>query len=356
MKTHNQRPSRKRLIDVARSLGVSVTTVSNAFNKPDQLSDKLRQHILARAEEIGYRGPGAEGRLLRTGHAGAIALYIPEPLTYLLEDAFAAEFLSALVDACQHRQIGLLLLPAVPHENSGKPRPPAALDVAAVDAVIFYGLAADDPVIKRAIDRGKPVIGIDMMDQDDMISVGVDDISGAYQAARHVLAKGHTKVAVLALPTSRQRKERAATAEDFKTATIRFPQDRWNGYAKAFFEAELDMENVSIRMVATNSVSNGRAAMEKLLVAPNGARPTAVLAMSDALAHGAMQACKAKGIKIPKDIAIVGFDDAPFSAGLGLSTVSQSPGEKAERAVRCALGETVDCKRLPATLIIRQTA
>jgi DNA-binding LacI/PurR family transcriptional regulator len=341
---------------VAQSLGVSITTVSNAFNRPDQLSDKLRQHILTRAEEIGYRGPGAEGRLLRTGYAGAIALYIPEPLTYLLEDAFAAEFLSALVDACQQRQIGLLLLPAVPHADSNNPRPPAALDVAAVDAVIFYGLAADDPVITRAIDRGKPVIGIDMIDRDEMMSVGVDDIEGAYQAARHLLANGHTKIAVLALPTSRQRSNRPATAVDFKEATIRFPQDRWNGYARAFADAELDTENVSIDIVAVNSVGNGRAAMEKLLAAPENMRPTAVLAMSDVLAHGAMQACAAQGFNVPIDIAIIGFDDAPFAAGIGLSTVSQNPSDKAEMAVQCALGEDIHTKRLPARLIIRQTA
>lgn len=350
------RQSRKRLSDVAQSLGVSITTVSNAFNRPDQLSDKLRQHILTRAEEIGYRGPGVEGRLLRTGHAGAIALYIPEPLTYLLEDAFAAEFLSALVDACQQRQIGLLLLPAVPHENSDKPRPPVALDVAAVDAVIFYGIAKDDPVIQRAIDRGKPVIGIDMIDQDGMISVGVDDVDGAYKAAQHILAQGHRQIGVLALPTSRQRVDRAATSSDFEQATIRFPQDRWNGYAKAFAEAGLEIEHVTTQMVATNSVSKGCAATEKLLAVPAPKRPTAILAMSDVLAQGALQTCATNGIEVPSDMAVIGFDNAPFAANIGLTTVSQNPSEKAEIAVRRALGEEIHTQRLPTKLVKRKTA
>ncbi|MEM6311142.1 MAG: LacI family DNA-binding transcriptional regulator, partial [Pseudomonadota bacterium] len=204
-------PPRKRLADVARALGVSVATVSNAFNRPDQLSPALRKLVLERAEDLGYRGPGIEGRLLRTGHAGSIALYIPEPMTYLLEDAFVRTFMGALMNACQERQIGLLLLPAVPHAKSDRPRPPAALDVAAVDAIIFYGLAGDDPVIQRAVDRGRPVVGIDMLEKEGVISIGVDDVGGARAAATQLIQKGHRQFGVISLPTSRRRTDRAGT-------------------------------------------------------------------------------------------------------------------------------------------------
>ncbi|WP_298976243.1 LacI family DNA-binding transcriptional regulator [uncultured Roseobacter sp.] len=349
------RPSRLRLADVARALGVSVATVSNAFNRPDQLSPALRKLVLERAEELGYRGPGIEGRLLRTGHAGAIALYIPEPMTYLLEDAFVRTFMGALMNACQERQIGLLLLPAVPHEKSERPRPPAALDVAAVDAIIFYGLAGDDPVIQRALERGRPVIGIDMPDREGVIGIGVDDVGGARAAARHLIKKGHRRIGIISLPTSRRRADRMGTPTDFDTASIRFPKERWRGYAEAFEEAEIDPATVPIRICKVNTQESGRAAMDALLD-QNLDRPTAVLAMSDVVARGAMDACRERGLSVPQDIAIVGFDDAPFAKDTGLTTVAQDAGEKALIAVRCALGETVETTVVSTTVMERSTS
>lgn len=346
------RPSRLRLADVARNLGVSVATVSNAFNRPDQLSPALRKLVLERAEELGYRGPGIEGRLLRTGHAGAIALYIPEPMTYLMEDAFVRTFMSSLMNACQDRQIGLLLLPAVPHAKSARPRPPAALDVAAVDAIIFYGLAADDPVIDRAVERGRPVIGIDMPDRDGVI--GVDYVSGAQAAARHLIQKGHRRIGVISLPTSRRRADRDGTPTDFNAASIRFPKERWQGYAEAFAEAGIDPAAVPIRICEVNTRDRGKAAMDALLDR-NVDRPTAVLAMSDVVARGAMDACLERGLTVPQDIAIVGFDDAPFADRLGLTTVAQDAARKAEIAVRCALGEPVETTVVRTSIIKRST-
>ncbi|MEO1543473.1 MAG: LacI family DNA-binding transcriptional regulator [Pseudomonadota bacterium] len=349
------RPSRLRLADVARALGVSIATVSNAFNRPDQLSPALRKLVLERAEELGYRGPGIEGRLLRTGYAGAIALYIPEPMTYLLEDPFVRTFMGALMSACQDRQIGLLLLPAVPHAKSGRPRPPAALDVAAVDAIIFYGLAGDDPVIDRAIERGRPVIGIDMPDRKGVIGIGVDDLGGARAAARHLIQKGHRRIGVISLPTSRRRADRKGAPADFDAASIRFPKERWQGYAQAFAEAGIDPTKVSIRICELNTRDRGRAAMEALLE-QDGDRPTAVLAMSDVVAQGALDACLGRGLRVPQDIAIVGFDDAPFSKDTGLTTVAQDAAEKALIAVQCALGEAVETTVLSTMVIERSTS
>ncbi|MEO0497838.1 MAG: LacI family DNA-binding transcriptional regulator [Pseudomonadota bacterium] len=349
------RPSRLRLADVARTLGVSVATVSNAFNRPDQLSPALRKLVLERAEELGYRGPGIEGRLLRTGHAGAIALYIPEPMTYLMQDAFVRTFMSALMEACQARQVGLLLLPAIPHEKSERPRPPAALDVAAVDAIIFYGLAGDDPVIQRAVERGRPVIGIDMPDRDGLIGIGVDDAGGARAAARHLIKKGHRTIGIISLPTTRHRSDREGSPGDFSVASIRFPKERWQGYAEAFTEAGIEPSTVPIRICKLNARESGRAAMDALLDR-NVDRPTAVLAMSDVVAQGGMDACRERGVKVPQDMAIVGFDDAPFAAQLGLTTVAQDAAAKAETAVRCALGEPVEETSVPTSLIERATS
>lgn len=347
---------RPKLRDVARSLGVSITTVSNAFNRPDQLSPKLRTIVLERAEQLGYRGPGAEGRLLRTGHAGAVALYVPKPMGYLLDDPFARTFLAALTDACQERQIGLVLLPGVPHANGDRPRPPAALDVAAVDAILLYALANDDPVIERAVARGRPVVGIDMVQHDGMLRVDTDDRGGARAAARHLIERGHQRFAVIALPPNRERSDRGGTAGELERATIPYPAERWAGYADAFGEAAINSESVPIRIAAVNGRENGRAATHAIFDRADASLPTkpptAVLAMSDVLALGAMDACTERGLSVPGDVAIVGFDDAPFAQRSGLTTVAQDAESKARLALRCALGET-EGMVLPTQLVVR---
>ena len=348
---------RPKLRDVARSLGVSITTVSNAFNRPDQLSPKLRTIVLERAEQLGYRGPGAEGRLLRTGHAGAVALYVPKPMGYLLDDPFARTFLAALTDACQERQTALVLLPGVPHADGDRPRPPAALDVAAVDAILLYALASDDPVIERALARGRPVVGIDMIERDGMIHVGTDDRGGARAAARHLIERGHRRFAVIALPPCRERSDREGTADELARGTIPYPVERWTGYAASFKEAAIDPESVPIRMAAVNGRENGRVAMHAILDRTGEERsaaelPTVVLAMSDVLARGAMDACAERGLSVPRDVAIVGFDDADFAERIGLTTVAQDAEAKARLALRCALGET-EGTVLPTQLVVR---
>ena len=358
--TVRPKPPRPKLRDVARSLGVSITTVSNAFNRPDQLSPKLRTIVLERAEQLGYRGPGAEGRLLRTGHAGAVAFYVPKPMGYLLDDPFACTFLAALTDACQERQIGLVLLPGVPHSASDHPRPPAALDIAAVDAIILYALASDDPVIERALARGRPVVGIDMTERDEMIHVGTDDRGGARAAARHLIERGHRRFAVIALPPDRKRSDREGTAEELARATIPYPAGRWAGYAAAFGEAGIDPKSVPIRIAAANGRENGHAAMHAILDMaedrPATAEPrTAVLVMSDVLVRGAMDACAERGLSVPDDIAIVGFDDAPFAEGMGLTTVAQDAGAKARLALQCALGEMKGTV-LPTQFVVRTSS
>ncbi|MEM7644293.1 MAG: substrate-binding domain-containing protein [Pseudomonadota bacterium] len=223
-----------------------------------------------------------------------------------------------------------------------------------MDAIIFYGLAGDDPVIGRAIERGRPVIGIDMPDRDGVIGIGVDDVGGARAAARHLTRKVHRRIGVIALPTSRRRSDREGTLTDFDTATIQFPKDRWQGYVEAFAEAGIDPASVPIRICEVNARDRGRAAMEALLDRGMD-RLTAVLAMSDVVAQDAMDACRERGLAFPDDVAIVGFDDAPIAEGLGLTTVVQDAAEKAMIAVRFALGEAVEAAVVSKAVIERST-
>src|SRR5262245_10037573 len=104
-------PRRVTLQTVADAAGVSRSTVSNAYNRPDQLSAELRGRILDAARELGYAGPDAAARSLRSGRAGALGVLFPETLSYVLSDPYAVEFLRGLAAVAEAHGTGLLLVP-----------------------------------------------------------------------------------------------------------------------------------------------------------------------------------------------------------------------------------------------------
>ena len=349
MRPHVARP---KLRDVARALGVSITTVSNAFNRPDQLSEALRGHVLAQAESMGYRGPGAEGRLLRTGHAGAIALYQCEPLQYALGDPYAAAFVGGVAAICQDRQVGLLLLPAIPRDRGAGGRLPAAIDVAAVDGFILYCLTDDDPAVRRTLDRGRPVVGVDMEAHKGIITVTVDDRGGAAMAMRHLLGLGHRRIGVISFPLDPGRRPGPVGREAGLTAAFGTTRRRWHGYADA--EAEAGPVHIVGEAVAANERADGAAAASTLL--RTSPRPSAVVAMSDVLALGALDACRRLGLAVPDDVAVVGFDDVAEATTAGLTTIRQDPVAKGRAAVAALLdGEATD-KVQPVDFVRRGSA
>src|SRR3954471_6330417 len=102
------------LKSVAKGAGVSVSSVSNAYNKPEQLSAKVRERILRVAREKGYAGPDAAARSLRSRHAGAIGLLLTEQLSYAFSDPYAVGLLAGLAEVAEESRTGLLLIPVVP--------------------------------------------------------------------------------------------------------------------------------------------------------------------------------------------------------------------------------------------------
>ena len=100
---------RATLASLAAELKVSRTTISNAYNRPDQLSPELRERVLAAAKEMGYPGPDPVARSLRTRRAGAFGLMITEPLNYSFRDPAALDFVAGLAESCEEAGQGLLL-------------------------------------------------------------------------------------------------------------------------------------------------------------------------------------------------------------------------------------------------------
>jgi DNA-binding LacI/PurR family transcriptional regulator len=349
------RTSRRRvgLRDVAQRLGVSAVTVSNAFNRPDQLSPALRARVLATAAEMGYAGPDPSARMLRTGHAGAIALYHHDPIAYLLEDPIAIAFMGGIGDLCQERQTGLLVLPGAATAGPG----PTAIDTAAVDGFILYALAEDDPGLARILARRQPVVAVDVGPVTDAAAVGIDDRAAAALAAEHLLRLGHRALAVLAMEFHADGRSGLADRHRIETARFRVTRQRWQGYADACARFGVDPAAVPVWETVGNAEQGAEAGAQALLDrGPDP--PTAILAMSDRLALGVLRAAGRRGLRVPEDLSVVGFDDIPRAgeAGAGLTTIRQPSREKGRLAARLLLdgrvvaGETI---LLPTELVRR---
>jgi DNA-binding LacI/PurR family transcriptional regulator len=305
--------SRPTLATVAEALGVSVMTVSNAYNRPEKLSPELRERVLATAAELGYAGPHAIARSLRRGRAGALGVVLGETLPYAFEDPGALEFLRGLARAGADRGVALHLVPAA--GDAGDPR--LILD-AAVDAFVVYSLRDGHPLAAALGRRGLPAVIEGSPELPGCPLVSIDEAAAAAAVAQLALALGHHRLGVVSLPfEGRERGERPIGPDD--VPAHRVTRGRLAGFRGAARGAAL-----VAREAAANGRAQGEAAAGALLDAPD--RPTALLCMSDELAIGALRAAAARGLAVPADVSVVGWDDTPEAANAQppLTTVHQS--------------------------------
>src|SRR3954449_2117123 len=154
-------PTTITLADVAAHLGVSRTTVSNAYNRPDQLSPKLRDRVLAAATELGYAGPDPMARGLRRGQTGSLGLVFDQPLTYAFTDPPAALFLQGMAAGVEEHGAALSLIPRMPE---GPSRSAEMVRSALVDGYVMFCTATDDPRLSAVRGRGLPYVLIEYED------------------------------------------------------------------------------------------------------------------------------------------------------------------------------------------------
>src|SRR6476661_830257 len=150
---------RATLASLAAELKVSRTTISNAYNRPDQLSADLRERVLATAKRLGYPGPDPVARSLRTRKAGAVGLMITEPLNYSFSDPAALDFVAGLAESCEEAGQGLLLVAIGPNRSVGDGS--AAVLAAGVDGFVVYSASDDDPYLPVVQQRHLPVVVVD---------------------------------------------------------------------------------------------------------------------------------------------------------------------------------------------------
>lgn len=340
--------------EVAAEVGVSPATVSNAYNRPEQLSAALQERIFEAARRLGYSGPDAMARSLRRGRAGAVGVLYSDRLSYAFADPAAVEFLRGVSVATEDAGLGMLLVPG----SSMAGRNPRAVGEAVVDGFVIYCMAEDDPLAMAALERRSPAVLVDRPAVAGTPSVGIDDVGAARAVAEYVIGLGHGGLGVISFELSPGAEGGLVDEQRRSEATYLPTRSRLEGYASAVEVAGLSWDEVPIYECAENAPALGREAARILLA--QRPRPTALLCLSDQLALGALEAAKEMGIDVPDDLSVVGFDDIPEAARSEppLTTVNQSHVEKGLRAGRMLVSqlrgeEPPASELLPTRLVVR---
>src|SRR4051812_22599128 len=325
------------LMTVARAVGVSPTTVSNAYNRPHKLSPALRERILEAAHELGYPGPNPAARSLRRGRAGSIGLLFGEALTYVFQDPGAVEFLRGLAEGTARHNTVLQLIAAL---DTDAEEGASLLANAIVDGLVVWSLPDRHPLLRLAQERNIPLVTHGGPRLDAVPFVGIDDRAAAQAAAEHLLALGHRSLAVICFPFGSARRARHRDPARIRRPGYRVTRERLAGYQAAAKAAARRRVTLDIYEVAVNSREEGHRAALALLQAPP--RPPAVLAMSDELAVGVLAAARELDLRVPADLSVLGWDDSP-SARAGdppLTTVGQSLHDQGRTCAQLLINAT----------------
>lgn len=343
--------ARVTLQTIADRIGVSRMTVSNAFSRPDQLSEALRSTILEAARDLGYAGPDPAARALARGTTGAVGVLLTSDLRFAFLDDVATGFLGAVAKEVGPTGLAITLLSS----STGNDVIPAR-DVAMDGALVYCcepGVGAVDWLLRR----GLPVVFVDEepVPVDRGIScVNVDDRGGARAAGEHLVGLGHRRVAVMMgeLGGAAGVLEDPAKVDKASTYVAR---ERLAGYLEVLGAA--DVTPVVHGQQHSDDEDAYVAALD-LLAAPD--RPTGVLCFSDVIAHGVVRAAEQLGLCVPGDLSVVGFDDSPLARRLRpqLTTVHQDVHEKgrlAASALRSAMADHRADVPHRATLVVLPT-
>lgn len=333
---------RVTIAEVARRAGVSPTAVSFTFNNPSELSPGTVERVLEAAEDLGY-APNPHARALLSSRAGVLGVLVPDSISDAFANPFYAAFVQGVGAACEQR--GLSLMVISPLEGS----PEEAITRAPADGFIVVGLGEDHPDISPLSRRRVPFVIVDGEARESP-SVNVEDERGAYEAASYVLSRGHEEVLVMSILNPREYLEEPYYEVDGR---------RRRGYQRAYTEHGLPWREELVRP-SPSSAEGGDQCFETVWEA--GRRPTAVLCMSDAAAFGVLRAARRRGLRVPEDLEVVGFNDVPLAALTqpALSTVRQPTIEKGRISAQLLTealedGEKPGSVTLPTELVLRET-
>jgi DNA-binding LacI/PurR family transcriptional regulator len=315
---------RVTIYEVAERAGVSISTVSNVLNKPDRVSQSTRTRVLAAADELGFVPKVQAVTLARraTGRIGVMAPFTSYG-SYLRR-------LSGLLTAATELEIDVVVFD---HESAALASSPVLASMpihGRLDGLIVMGLPIEDAIAGRLRERNLPTVAVDA-DSPLFSRVLIDDNDGGRIAAEHLRDRGHRRVGYL---LERQ-------VSDYESQAVK----RLAGFRRVIAAAGGEV------VVATsdNSVDAARQAAAALLDVAE--RPTAVMAHHDTLAIGVVLAARDRGLRVPQDVAVMGFDDGDAAVAADLTTVRQPFEESGSTALSVLLGH-IDGSELRSTTVL----
>lgn len=333
----NIKPSRTTIEDIAEMAGVSKTTVSRVINHKPDVHPETRQKILDLIEKTEFYP-----NLFATGKTSQkinhIGLIVPYTTSNILSNQFYVDVLQGVLDEIERR--GHYLLFCYVHQTNyvemylqKRVEGFILLSPASLHRSIIHELqSANIPFVSTA----------KVLDEPDITYVDVDNYSGATTALQHLISLGHRKIAFAGKPALTSNHERLL------------------GYTDTLKKHDIPIEEKYIQTVEFSSIESGYEMMMRLLALEEP--PTAVFSACDIMAYGAMRAIAEKGLSVPEDISVIGFDDIPLACNMNppLTTVRQPAVEKGSVAAgklvdHLVNGKPLETKILDVELIIRDS-
>jgi DNA-binding LacI/PurR family transcriptional regulator len=348
--------ARPSLKTVAAAAGVSVSSVSNAYNKPGQLSDEVRERIFRIAAEQGYGGPDTAARTLRGKRAGAIGVLIAEGLTYAFTDPYTTQMLAGLAEVAEGSQTAITLIPIA---SSQRNAPTAveesvlAVQQAVVDGIVIYCVDPDHPARDALRRRDLPVVTNHDLDEPGYGLVVIDEAAAAEPVGALIRRLGHRRVVIMAETSSQPGgPPEMVPVERMATQLNRLELERLAGFGQGLGPG---IEEIAV--VATGGNTDAAAYAAAMLVLQRDPRTTAVLAMSDVAGIAALRAVRDRGLEPGRDVSVTGFDDIPAATPAGLTTVRQPIRERGVLLGRMLLDPAYTERHvlLPTELIMRES-
>jgi DNA-binding LacI/PurR family transcriptional regulator len=318
--------TRVTLQTIADAVGVSRMTVSNAFSRPTKLSQELRDRILAVADDLGYVGPDPAARALARGATGVVGVLFSTMLRNVFAEEVTAAFLGAVADGLVGSGLSLSLLTT---DDAGGWIP--ARDVP-MDATLVFTSGFHAPAMDWLRKRGLPLVLVDQEPLPGVAAVNVDDHEGARLAAAHLVELGHRRIGIVTVGMAEPYGVQGDAAVEPVARESYITRERMRGWLDAISSAGAAAVVVKQPKKPYRPETDGYAALTMLLDADP--EITGVLCFSDRLAAGVLAAALDRGLAVPGELSIIGFDDSPVASNSrpALTTVRQDLAGKGHAA------------------------
>lgn len=303
------------LKEISEAAGVSISTVSRVVNNHPNVSPRIRNRVNRVIENTGYQ-PNPAARSLAGGKSRIIGLVVPQTNHVLFRDPYFSTLISGIAEACNQSDytLSLFLFHAI---EDGAKIASRVIGRQVLDGLILTATTNDDPLVDQLSETDVPFVLVGRHENPTIHFVDTDNEAGGYTAVVHLIKQGCRRIATISGPMNND-------------AAVR----RRMGYMRALRERGFPVHH-ELMVEADFTEPGGAYAMNQLLAH----QPDAVFIASDTMARGAIDYLKERGIKVPEEVAIVGYDDLPLAARIDppLTTIRQPVKRSGYTAVETLL-------------------